>query len=485
MCGLLQAFIFMSFYMKFRERYHFDSKKDFVGKGGFAKVYRAFDTIRKREVALKFYNGTASAKYDIISEINRMDDMIHPNLIRYYDADIISSINAIGEKEQIQVGIMEYANAGDISTLYQQSAPPMSVTKVIIKGILEGLSYLHDKGIIHRDLKPKNILLHKTKEGKIVTKIADFGISKRVSNIQQHDMSSQILGSVEYMAPEQFAGGVYGIDGKLGTNLDLWSLGIIIYEMFSKQLPFGSRTGGVNYEEILNNILFHDFEIDYSKIPEPFRSIVGRCLVKKAAQRALNAKELLHILETGTPPPSPTPAPSNAATNVSARRGKTAVFGEDDLNPPPTPEKIDQTIDTKVLPKNKAEYYEPKKNKEHYEPHRFDINKEPLPPPKFEEYVPPPPPKYYASNATILHEINMGKNLFKIGNYVESFKVLYKYQKSDDFDTEARFYLGYMFYNGKCGGAHDEELGRQMMNEAKQSDRQLVMNLMLKYILNK
>ncbi len=472
--------------MKFRERYQFDLKKDFVGKGGFAKVYRAFDTIRKREVALKFYNGTASAKYDIISEINRMDDMSHPNLIRYYDADIISSINAIGEKEQIQVGIMEYANAGDISTLYAQTSPPLSVTKVIVKGILEGLQYLHNKGVIHRDLKPKNILLHKTESGQIITKIADFGISKRVTNVAYNDMSSQILGSVEYMAPEQFAGGVYGIDGKLGTNLDLWSLGIIIYEMFNKQLPFGSRTGGVNYEEILNNILFRDFDIDFSKVPTPFRAIVRRCLVKKASERALDAAELLHILETGAPvqsPPRPAPSTSTANTNTK-KRSKTAVFGEEEevktpLPPPPTIEKIDQSIDTKVIPKNKQE--------ESYIRHRYEIKKEttPPPPPKRQEYIPPPDPVFYAANPTIAHEIEMGKNLFKIRNYVESFKVLYKYQKSEDFDTEATFYLGYMFYNGKCGGAHDEALGRKMMNEAKQENRQLVMELMLKYILNK
>jgi serine/threonine protein kinase len=124
--------------MKFRDRYKFETSKDFIGKGGFSKVYKAFDVIRKRNVALKFYSGIESDKYDIISEINRMDDLVHPNLIRYYDATIIDSQNAIGEKEQIQIGIMEYANAGDIGSIFKQQQPP-EITHNIVTDIVKGL----------------------------------------------------------------------------------------------------------------------------------------------------------------------------------------------------------------------------------------------------------------------------------------------------------------------------------------------------------
>ncbi|MBK8472830.1 MAG: serine/threonine-protein kinase [Sphingobacteriales bacterium] len=284
--------------MKFRERYIFDSAKDFIGKGGFAKVFRAYDTIRKRYVALKFYAGTESEKYDIISEINRMDNLAHPNLIRYYDATFIDSVNAIGEKEQIQVGIMEFANAGDISLFFKKTQPT-ELTRQVILDILSGLAYLHENGIAHRDMKPKNILLSE-ENGRLTAKIADFGISKKVEAGEDASVSSQLLGSVEYMAPEQFAPAVYGIAGKLGTNADIWSLGIILYEIFTARLPFGSRTKGITYEQILNNILFQDLDIDYNAVPEPYRSVIRRCLVKNAAQRAQSANELIAIIEGKT-----------------------------------------------------------------------------------------------------------------------------------------------------------------------------------------
>ncbi|MGB0840144.1 MAG: serine/threonine-protein kinase, partial [Chitinophagales bacterium] len=283
--------------MKFRDRYKFDPRKDLIGKGGFARVFKAIDTVRKREVALKFYHGVESDKYDIISEINRMEDIVHPNLIRYYDATYIESINALGERERIQVGIMEYANAGDIGEFFSQKRS-VALTHNVVLGILKGLKHLHEQGIAHRDLKPKNILLSH-KNNRLHAKIADFGISKRIGT-EDASMSSQLLGSVEYMSPEQFAPAVYGIDGRFDLNADLWAFGIIVYEIFSQRLPFGSRTKGITYEQILNNILFQDLNIDYRPLAEPYRTIVRRCLVKKATERARSAAELVDFLEGKT-----------------------------------------------------------------------------------------------------------------------------------------------------------------------------------------
>ena len=464
--------------MKFRERYIFDPKKDFIGKGGFSKVYKAFDKIRKRYVALKFYKGNVSDKYDIISEINRMDDMVHPNLIRYYDANIIESVNAIGETEQIQVGIMEYANAGDISSFFKVTRSREMVSS-IIKDILRGLAYLHENGIAHRDLKPKNILLSKDKNGKLMAKIADFGISKRI-DIEDATMSSQLMGSVEYMAPEQFAPAMFGINQKLATNVDLWSLGIIIYELYAQNLPFGSRTSGINYEQILNNILFNDLNIDYNRVAEPHRTIIRRCLVKKAEQRAKDATELLEILEGKNTPQKTTPKQPQSNRNEGS---KTKILT--DLRVPKN--KLDQNKTEDI---NKVKHTKPKQNeksvKEKVQKTNLSIQK-PVSqkPPKQETKKPIQKPRKPLNNKSALNEINVGKNLFKLGNYEESFKILNRYQDYGILDTESKFYLGYMYYNGNCGGAYDEVLGRKMMNEAKREDRGLVIELMLKYVLNK
>ena len=460
--------------MEFKERYIFDSKKDLIGKGGFSKVFRAFDTIRKRQVALKFYQGIESEKYDIISEINRMDDIVHPNLIRYYDADIIESVNAIGEREQIQVGIMEYADAGDIGIFFKKQHSP-ETTRDIVLDIIKGIQFLHMQGIAHRDLKPKNILLSQSKtQGRLVAKIADFGISKRIG-LDDASVSSQLLGSVEYMAPEQFAPAVYGINGKLDTNADLWSLGIILYEIFASGLPFGSRTKGITYEQILNNILFQDLDIDYSLVKEPYRSVVKRCLIKHAGQRAQQAEELIDILIEGKSDRTPKPQTNDEATTVKMPKSqgtKTKILGGDKGKVKQDNADNDKTkvIGTKVKDeKKKAPKKDNKKLAETFAP----------------EVVEEKRVQKIRGGRVVANEIKVGKNLFKLGNYPESFKILDKYPQYEEFDTEATFYLGYMYYNGKCGGAHDVGLGRKLMNEAKSENRPLVLELMLKYVLNK
>jgi serine/threonine protein kinase len=443
--------------MKFRERYLFDSAKDFVGKGGFAKVFRAYDTIRKRYVALKFYSGSESEKYDIISEINRMDNLAHVNLIRYYDATIIDSVNAIGEKEQIQVGIMEFANAGDISTFFNKPQAP-DITRQIILDILHGVAYLHENGIAHRDMKPKNILLS-DENGRLTAKIADFGISKKVETGDDASISSQLLGSVEYMAPEQFAPAVYGIGGKLGTNADIWSLGIILYEIFTQKLPFGSRTKGITYEQILNNILFQELDIDYDLVPEPFRSVIRRCVIKSAAQRAHSAQELIAIIEGKN-----YKEPISNIHKIQDEGTKTSVFEPNAQN----------NNDQNSTDNNETRIITPIKQDD---PPQARSEK----PSDNEIYI--RPTNVPQTDQASKNEIAAGKTLFKNGDYPESFAILDRYIPY--LDTEAKFYLGFMYYNGKCGGAHDPEKGKKLMNEAKRENRPLVLELMLKYVLRK
>ena len=460
---------FATYNMKFRERYKFDSSKDLIGKGGFARVYKAYDTVRKRVVALKFYHGSVSEKYDILSEINRVDDIVHPNLVRYYDATVIESTNAIGEVDKLQIGIMEFANAGDIGLFFKEKRSP-KVTKNIIRGILKGLQYLHLNDIIHRDLKPKNILLSK-EAGEVVAKIADFGISKKIGT-EDAGTSSQLLGSVEYMSPEQFAPAVYGIDSQLDTNVDLWSFGIILYEIFTKRLPFGSRTKGINYEQILNNILFQDLEIDYNAVPEPYNIILRRCLEKHADKRARQAEELLDILD-GKKPAETIPELTKEPDENEGM--KTAVLG----NVSKPKNKQNQLAEDHIYNKfNQEKTEQPKTQEQKQEQKQKPAN--------YPEFKQPPKEKVplNISSKSVVHELNVGKNLFKLGNYPESFKILDRFSERPEFDTEAKFYLGFMYYNGKCGGAHDVEVGKKFMNTAKAENRPLVLELMLKHVLN-
>jgi serine/threonine protein kinase len=280
-----------------KKTYEFNPETDLIGKGGFGKVYRALDRNLNMQVALKKYSGNLPAKYSLFEEIKRAIRLNHPNLVRYYDAFELEEASAFGDK--IQMGVLEYVNGGDLMGLYRKK-PDAETLKQLFVGIMDGLRYLHRHDIIHRDLKPENILIQND-AGNLTPKIADFGISKALRDADA-GASSLVIGSVEYMAPEQFNAEKYGINKQLHTNLDLWSLGVMISEAFSGYAPFGKTQQGLARDEIMRNILTKDLDEEYfQKIPEPFKQVVKRCLVRDAAKRALDIDELLLIVYGNTP----------------------------------------------------------------------------------------------------------------------------------------------------------------------------------------
>ncbi len=463
--------------MEFTKRYQFDPQKDFLGKGGFSKVFRAYDTVRNREVALKFFYGSVSEKYDIIGEINRMDDLVHPNVIRHYDATIIESTNAIGELEKIQVGIMEYANSGDLTDILK--AKSKILIQKVISDILDGLKYLHDNKIIHRDLKPKNILLSRSEGGQLKAKIADFGISKKIG-FEDKAESTQLLGSVEYMAPEQFNPKKYGVNGQTDTNLDLWSLGIIIYELFTQTTPFGNRSTGLSNEEILSNILFKDIVIEYNRLDEPYQTIVRRCLIKNANERVQSPDELINILNNKVSVEDLKDKIDHNATQVLDR----SSFLQEEIQKDLSDLRKNKNVTSRIVtPIPQAQIVKPEVKPE-VKPSIIPAMEE-APPVK--EVIPASKKKPKSLEILVGSEegIKSGKYYFQQKDYITSFKYLDKFKNTKHFDTESQFYLGFMLYNGKCGGSHDFDKGKQLMDDAKAKDRPLVMDLVLKYVLGR
>ncbi len=283
--------------MTFQERYQYNPQTDLLGKGGFARVYKAHDVLLKREVAIKVFPSGDKEKYSVIEEISKAIGLQHPSLLRYYDVALVATTNSFGEKENLQIGVMELANYGDLKSFIKNNPNSPFINTLLIQ-VLEGLSYLHSKGIIHRDLKPQNILLVKD-ESVIQAKISDFGISKDMGS--SGESSSAVLGTIEYMAPEQFNPVKYGIGTKISTNLDLWSFGIMVYELFTGSSLFGHRSAHITSEQIMNAILSTSERVpaDVTKLAEPYQSVVRKCLVANANLRVKEAKELIAILLNG------------------------------------------------------------------------------------------------------------------------------------------------------------------------------------------
>ncbi|CAD8095249.1 unnamed protein product [Paramecium primaurelia] len=184
-----------------------------IGEGSFGKVYKAIDLTDKSICAVKViskivYNNT-TPEQDIYLQLN------HPNIVR---------CKRISENKKYYYIIMEYMEGGTLSQIMKEKQLNEQEAAIIMKSILDGVNYLHDKSIIHRDLKPENIMLTGTN-----VKIADFGLSFRFSSSEGnfHKLLNKKCGTIIYMAPEQFTEKYYS------KQVDAWSCGIILYMLLN------------------------------------------------------------------------------------------------------------------------------------------------------------------------------------------------------------------------------------------------------------
>jgi len=238
-----------------------------VGRGGFGEVYYAV-TDSGKEVAVKYLRDNAEVELRGISHVINLKS---PHLITIYDVRHTSQ----GEP----LVIMEYVSGPSLRDLLiaePQGLGPQK-TAFFVKGIAAGLGYLHDRGIVHRDLKPGNIFYD---DGYV--KIGDYGLSKHIS-VSAASANTISVGTVHYMAPEIGT-------GSYTRSIDIYALGVMMYEMLTGRLPFTGASMG----EILMRHL-RDVP-DVSGLPEPFAHIVARCLEKDPEKRYADVNELLDEL---------------------------------------------------------------------------------------------------------------------------------------------------------------------------------------------
>ena len=274
-------------------RYEYNPRTGLIGKGGFSRVYKAFDKKLSRWVALKIYKtGEFSDRYSPIAEIRRVINLDHPNICRYLDIEEIEKENAFGEKEITQICVMELLDGGNLLEYYTAHHTEKVLEK-LLGDVLNGLAYLHKNGIIHRDIKPANILIKNTYDGP-VAKITDFGISKLNDSVNNHSSSALVV-SIPYMAPEQLNVKKYGIGEKISYNLDLWALGVTVYEILTGKILFKNNENDTS-EQIMTNIMAPGLPEKIAELPPPFLEVVRRCVVKDARERVQRAEELVAMI---------------------------------------------------------------------------------------------------------------------------------------------------------------------------------------------
>ena len=253
-----------------------------IGDGGMAFVYQARDKLLNRIVAVKVLRPEFVDDQEFLVKFKREAEAVaslsHPNIVNVYD---------VGEDGKVHYIVMEYVDGQNLKEIIQDEGRLEEYTALdIAKQIARALSAAHRDGIIHRDIKPHNILI--SKDGRQV-KVADFGIAKAVSSSTMTNMGS-VIGSVHYISPEQAKG------KHLTSNADLYSLGIVLYEMIIGRVPFsGDSPISIALKHINEDIAFT--EEDKINIPNSVRTIISKMTQKEPANRYQTAEELIEDIE--------------------------------------------------------------------------------------------------------------------------------------------------------------------------------------------
>jgi len=247
-----------------------------LGRGGMGIVYKAEDTKLRRNVALKFlppeYTRNAEAKERFVHEAQAASSLEHPN---------ICSIHEIEETRDGQMYISMGCYDGDtLQKIIREGPVDVGVAVDFGIQVAQGLQEAHDKGIVHRDIKPSNIIV--TSKGR--AKVMDFGLAK-LAGQTRITKAGTAMGTISYMSPEQARG------EDVDTRTDIWSLGVVLYELVTGQLPFKGEYDQAVIYSILNEDPRPISELA-PKVPQGFGDIVSRCLEKDSTSRYQSVAEL-------------------------------------------------------------------------------------------------------------------------------------------------------------------------------------------------
>ena len=278
-------------YEEFKKRYIYDIHTDLLGEGGFGRVYKAYDSYEHEDVALKMQSVNPNhPELRLRNEVDKVAQYVHKNIARYKTCYTFPSPDG-----EMDVAVMKYYADGNLSSVLKNQILTVEQRADILCQILEGIAFLHSHDIIHRDLKPQNILVVRH-NGRIAPLITDFGISKKLEVGQSSSVFNSFMGGTfEYASPEQLA------ERSIRKNTDLWSFGVIVYQMFTGELPYsygdgavGSVDGRMEYIRQLKSGKLPD---GLWRVPEPWQTIIRKCLVVDNTKRLAHAEDCFKILK--------------------------------------------------------------------------------------------------------------------------------------------------------------------------------------------
>jgi serine/threonine-protein kinase len=278
-----------------------------LGRGGMGVVYKGFDAAIARGVAIKVVTKSSLDPEELKHVIGRfrhearaVGRLVHPRIVQIYD---------YGEDDQIAYIVMELVNGKTLKQhLSQGDSYEIRESGEIIRQLLDGIGHAHGEGVVHRDIKPSNIMINN--DGRI--KIGDFGIARtEASGLTQ---AGDVLGTLHYMAPEQFLG------AEVDALADLYSIGVIAYELLTGKMPFGGGKVEV-MQQVLNQVPENPSRINPRLSPLIDRVLLT-ALAKKKEARFPSAKEfseaIREAIDVSLSLDATAPAPKTAATSAAA-----------------------------------------------------------------------------------------------------------------------------------------------------------------------
>jgi serine/threonine protein kinase len=245
---------------------------ELLGRGGTADTYRGLDKTLRRDVAVKvLVERSDETNARLLMEARAMARLNHPNIVAVYDA---------GEDAGISYIVMELVRGKTLSALEGGELGYKQALGYIYE-VLEALEYANSQGIIHRDIKPSNIMI--VEDGKH-TKLTDFGLARRASEVTQTTRTGQIVGTISYLAPERF------LSKPADVRSDLYSVGIVMYEIFTGTLPFRN-----DRDDIVATMYSHVHDLPTPpreinrNIPDALEIVIMRAIEKDPGRRYQNA----------------------------------------------------------------------------------------------------------------------------------------------------------------------------------------------------
>jgi len=260
-----------------------------IGAGGMGEVYLAAHPKLGRKVAVKALSDVEQrpdfgARF--LNEARIQAGLSHPNIATLYD---------FLESNGRPCIVMEYVDGPTLAErIAATGAMPPDEAMRVFRGVVEAVSYIHSHGVIHRDIKSNNVKINSAGE----VKLLDFGIA-RADSASRFTATGKVMGTFEYLSPEQLKGGAADM------RSDLWALGILLYEMITGRTPFFAPTIGELYTRISKAVYLPPSSLNRSA-PREMEAIIARCLKKNPADRYQSARELLddmRRLMTAAPAP--------------------------------------------------------------------------------------------------------------------------------------------------------------------------------------